>query len=94
MPTVCEYTTGNNSPLTIALLKAQKEEGFVGMDLRMAALAILHKRGEAPGFKLAAHTAANIDYWARKREFGHARCASEDEVIKLAEEQYLNTAHN
>lgn len=69
------------------------KHGYVGLDLNMAAMCIcarrsgitLHRHSQRPG---ARNYAGFLDYWARKREFGHLRCGTEQEVVEAAIEDY------
>ena len=82
-------TDDDLTTLASNLVATQNEQGFVGMDLRMAALSILDTRGINAGFKMKDHSKTNLEYWAAKRHFGFVTCDTDDDVIYLASEQYL-----
>ena len=68
-----------------------KVNGFVGMDFNMAVMCIISKRIKERGvtFMSGGDTHQNkLDYWARRRNFGHLQVGSEDELLEFAAKKY------
>lgn len=73
------------------------EQGFVGMDYNMCVLCIIAQRtgrklkfmkGRVPATGMEQTYEAKLDYWARKRHFGHLQVASEDDMLAHAAKEY------
>ena len=91
---------GNDMDLN-ALFDAAKADldknGFVGMDYNMCVLCIIAKRtgrklqfaqGRVPATGMELSYEDKLDYWARKRHFGHLQVRDEDDMLAHAAKEY------
>lgn len=76
----------NLNELFDAAQKDLKLNGFVGMDYNMAVICIIAKKlNKRVNFMFGGSSyESKLDYWARKRDFGHLQVSSEDELLEHA----------
>ena len=74
-----------------AAKKDLKLNGFVGMDYNMAVICIIAKKlNKRVNFLFGGGSyESKLDYWARKRHFGHLQVNSEDELLEHAWKEFV-----